>query len=746
MAGHRLDRMQIRADVLRHWLPLWALRLACTASQLAARCGVDKTTMSRWWTGKRGTSGDLFAEVASRLWHGGGILVPGEVFAVWHASGYDWRVALAELEEIDITYLRPFVAWLRSWEGQRLEPLRQGVRPPRAFVPRVALLAAVRTSLLQGEGPVILWGMGGAGKTALAAALAGDPAVGGQFWDGVLWATLGPEGRPDEVLRAWHGLLRLPEAPEKDPLRLARQIADHLSQPGRRYLVVLDDLWSDEPLALLPEVRPPHALLVTTRDRQLIAAWPDSRPDLVPPMSQGEALTLLDRVDCQLRPDVGSEIVGLVENHPLALSLVATLIRLRGQGAVLAQMRAAEVRLAALQLSPVTDRSRSVRLALDLSYNALPPTQQALFRRLGVFPAGADFAVPPVAALCPLLPDASPAALQFAEVSGVLAGLADRGLLNRLNDDEEPARWRLHGLVHDYARWQLKQRGEWDAVRADFVGYYVGLAGELGARPDVCGAQLTAEWPNLRGAFDDAWESAAYDLCALLMMHLHSWLLLTGRFAELQLWLARLGEIEGALSPVVAGWFHHAGTRLALARRDHEEALRRCALVLANVAVEDRLKVFVCLEFVGPALERKDLAAAAAFLAEGRRWAGDMNDGDLTIAVCKAAARLALVQGDWPAAAQQIALAGFAAHEHDRPLEVVEALRWQAGLLGELGAGDEALAALEAAWLASQEQGAPTLEWNALLELLPLVAARGDKTLADRLGERLRELEQRQTR
>ena len=59
-------------------------------------------------------------------------------------------------------------------------------------------------------------------------------------------------------------LLRLPETPEKDPLRLGRPIADHLAQPGRRYLVVLDDLWSEEPLALLPEVASPHALLVTT--------------------------------------------------------------------------------------------------------------------------------------------------------------------------------------------------------------------------------------------------------------------------------------------------------------------------------------------------------------------------------------------------------------------------------------------------------------------------------------------------
>ncbi len=74
----------------------------------------------------------------------------------------------------------------------------------------------------------------------------------------------------------------------------------------------------------------------------------------------------------------------------------------------------------------------------------------------------------------------------------------------------------------------------------------------------------------------------------------------------------------------------------------------------------------------------------------------------------------------------------------------MEALRWQAALLEELGAGDAALAAFEVVQLALQEQGASTLEWNALLETLPLAAAKGDSALIDRLETRRRELEQRQ--
>lgn len=732
--------MQIRAEVLARWLPRWAGRLDCSASELAALAGVDKTTLSRWWNGKRGTTGELFAEVAQRLWQGGALRLPGEVFAVWHESGHDWPTSLEELAARDVAHLRPFVEWLRTAESQRIEPLRQGLRTPRSFVERPALFKSPAAALLGGSGPVVLWGMAGVGKTTLATALACDPSVGGQFWDGVLWVSLGPDARAEDALRASQRLLRLPE---REPIQWARAIGEHLVQPGRRYLLVLDDLWSDEQLSLLPNVALPHALLVTTRDRQLAAAWPDSELVHVSSMLEEESEVLLERAGCQLSAETRREIARLVENHPLALALVATLVRLRGESSVLMQLRSADVRLAALQLSPATDRSRSVRLALDLSYQALPPAEQALFRRLGVFPPGADFALPPVTALCPMLPGESPVDLLLAETRSVLAGLADRGLLTSVDEAAEHPRWRLHALVHDYSRWQLKQRGEWDEACAAFVGYYVGLAGELGARLDVYGAQLTAEWPNLRGAFEYASEREQHDLCALLMMHLHSWLLVTARFGELRQWLARLEGIADTLSPIALGWLHHAAARLALARRGYEEALRLRALVVANTAVEDRLKVFLCLEFVGPALERNDPDSAAAFLIEGRDWAGEEADGDITIAICKAAARLALAQGDWPAAAQQIALAGFAARERGRLLEVVEALRWQAALLEELGAGDEALAALEAVQLALQAQGAKALGWNALLELARLTQVQGDETLAQQIGERLRELEQR---
>jgi hypothetical protein len=277
-------------------------------------------------------------------------------------------------------------------------------------------------------------------------------------------------------------------------------------------------------------------------------------------------------------------------------------------------------------------------------------------------------------------------------------------------------------------------------VRADFVGYYVGLGGELGARPDVYGTQLTAESANLRGAFEHAWEREAFDLCALLMMHLHSWLLLTGRFGEIRHWLARLTSVEAALSLVAIGWLHHVGTRLALAVGDYEGAQRQRASVLANEAVENRLKALLCLEFVGPALVRNDQAAATAFLAEGRRWAGNLNDGDVAIALCKAAARLALAQSDWPAVAQQIVLAGFAAHEHSRPLEIIEALRWQAALLEALGEDAEAVECWELARHAAREQGASVTEYNLILVMIPLAARRNHGALLCELAERVGEL------
>ncbi len=164
-------------------------------------------------------------------------------------------------------------------------------------------------------------------------------------------------------------------------------------------------------------------------------------------------------------------------------------------------------------------------------------------------------------------------------------------------------------------------------------------------------------------------------------------------------------------------------------------------MVVANEAVENRLKAFLCLELVGPALARNDRPTATEFIAEGRRWAGELSDADITISVCKAAARLALAEGDLGVAERHIALAAFTAHNHGRPIEVVEALRWQAALLTGLGATDWAVGCVRVAWQAAQAGKQRTVESSVLLDLMSLAARKNDSNLLAETLRRLLELQ-----
>lgn len=729
---------RIPGAVLARWLPVWAGRLGLGSSELAEVVHVTPSTMSRWWHGQRGTDPLLLAQMLNCLREAGALDGPGEVAAVWHAAGYDWPALRQLLAAPNAAHLAKFLAWLDEWAAARPEPGGQGARLPRDYVARPELLAAARAALLaEAAAPVVLWGMAGVGKTVLATALGSDPKVRQAFWDGVLWAALGPVPDIPEQLLAWCRLLGLPTAGQSTAVQLQQLIAARLAEPSRRYLLVLDDVWTPEVADLLPAPTPPHGLLITTRDRQLVAAWPGSNLTEVPVMSAVEGGALLGLSGGSPAPAVADEVLALVERHPLAVSLVGKQIKLRGPERVLDQLRAADLRLASLQLSPDLNRTRSVRLALQLSYDALAPADQALFRGLGSFPYGAAFALPPVAAFNPAAGAEAPLSFQLAEVRGRLEGLTDRSLLLIADDDAQTPRWRLHTVVHDYARFLLRQTGAWEAARAAFIDYYLGLAHELGQAPDRYTAQLTAEWPNLAGAFEHAWDAAAYDRCAFLLAGLHSWLLLTGRLAALDGWLARLATVEQDLSEAGRGWLDHARGRRALALGQRDAAARARAAVLANTAVESRLQAFQHFEAAAASLAQGDLAAAVEAFAAGKQLAETLADADVDLALFKTGAQLALAQRDWPAALRQIELAAGIAVEQDRRAEFVDLLRLAGGLCRDLGQPAAALAYLQAAWVGAGQLDAPALELNILVELAPLAAEHGEPGPARVAAERL---------
>jgi DNA-binding SARP family transcriptional activator len=284
-------------------------------------------------------------------------------------------------------------------------------------------------------------GMAGVGKTRLAVHVAHELVRRGQFDEVQLWADLrgfDPESPPVDpagVLEGFLGLLGVPRRMvPADPVQRAALYRDRLA--GRRALVLLDNAADEEQVRPLLPGSPGCLVLVTSR-REL--------PDLdgvssvrLGVFSDTEALSLLGRIAGTGRiaaePEEADRVVRLCGHLPIAVTLAAQ--RLRGRPSWTVATLAGK--LDAARLSELHGRSRAIRAAFDLSYQALPDEVRRVFRLLGLHPAD-DFSPHSVAALA----DREPGAAEE-----ILESLLDEHLLQQAT----PGRYRLHDLLRLYAR------------------------------------------------------------------------------------------------------------------------------------------------------------------------------------------------------------------------------------------------------------------------------------------------------
>ena len=119
---------------------------------------------------------------------------------------------------------------------------------PDRLVERPDLSEAVVAALRAGGGPVALTGMGGAGKSTLAAGACGDRRVRRRFRDGVTWLEAGPGQDPVTLLGDLARRLGLPES--ESGFTTVVQGRDKIAAAlrGKRMLVAADNVWEHGPL------------------------------------------------------------------------------------------------------------------------------------------------------------------------------------------------------------------------------------------------------------------------------------------------------------------------------------------------------------------------------------------------------------------------------------------------------------------------------------------------------------------
>ncbi|MFG1625394.1 BTAD domain-containing putative transcriptional regulator [Kribbella sp. NPDC049227] len=299
-----------------------------------------------------------------------------------------------------------------------------------------ATLTALAAPAAQGRGsqPVVcaIEGMAGVGKTRFAIHAAHDLVRRGWFDEVRLWADLhgfDPQRTPADPGTVLGGFLRqlgVPgwEVPEDLEARAALY-RSHLA--GRRALVLLDNAAFEEQVRPLLPGSGPSLVLITSRRR--LSGLDGVQPIPLDVFTRAEAIALLARIAGPERV-AGHEadaarIASLCGHLPMAITLAAR--RLRGHPTWtlgdLARRLSADV---------------SQEASFNLSYDALPPQRQRVFRRLGLNPG--DQLTPQTAAAL--------SGRSVAEADAHLEALLDEYLLYEV----EPGRYRMHDLVLAYAR------------------------------------------------------------------------------------------------------------------------------------------------------------------------------------------------------------------------------------------------------------------------------------------------------
>jgi WD40 repeat protein len=117
-----------------------------------------------------------------------------------------------------------------------------------------------------------LYGMGGIGKSVMAAALARDDRTARRFPDGVFWVTVGEH--PDLLGLQLDLLARLGVAGDTALPRTVAEATGRLqhAMTDRQVLLVVDDVWSDAAALAFRVTGPRGRLLYTSRDEQVITA------------------------------------------------------------------------------------------------------------------------------------------------------------------------------------------------------------------------------------------------------------------------------------------------------------------------------------------------------------------------------------------------------------------------------------------------------------------------------------------
>jgi predicted ATPase/DNA-binding XRE family transcriptional regulator len=439
--------------------------------------------------------------------------------------------------------------------------------PPTPLLGRGPFSAAVAATLQRADVRLVtLIGPPGVGKTRVALQVAYQ--LQPTLRDGTVFVALAPIRDPDLVLASIVQALGLPEVAHQSFLeRLTAAL--HASE----LLLVLDNF--EQVLAAAPamsellETAPALKVLVTSRaglhlsgEHQMRVpplALPD--PHDLPPLdvlAQVPAVTLFVQRAQAAAPDFAlhatnaaavAAVCQRLDGLPLALELAAARSVLFTPQALLEHLQSP---LAVLTggARDLPTHQQTLRSTIAWSYDLLPPHEQMLFARLGVF--GGSFTSDAVTVICI---GASDGAL---DVLDGLALLLDHSLIQHELSASGEVRLHMLETIREYALEQLAFAQEADSLREHHARYYVQFAEQAevhihGAQQVFWSDRLEQEHENIRAGMSWSLDNSAPDVGLRLVSALWWFWITRGHSLEGQHWCNALLPHVATAAPEVQG-------------------------------------------------------------------------------------------------------------------------------------------------------------------------------------------------
>ncbi|XP_057526340.1 putative disease resistance protein RGA3, partial [Amaranthus tricolor] len=310
---------------------------------------------------------------------------------------------------------------------------------------------------------IVIVGMGGLGKTALAQYIYNDPSI-DEFFELKLWVCVSDVFDVKEITEKILKSVTNSETPKLEMDQLQSRLRNEIGD--KKYFLVLDDVWNDsreewlKMRALLKTGRKGSKILVTTRWSKVatvMCTFPIPPYDLQG-LSKEKSWELFEKLaftpgQAQRMPhlvDIGKEMVRKCANVPLAIRIVGSILYGEDESKWLS--------IRDKNLSKLSDKQKNIMDILKISYHHLASPLKNCFAYCALFPKDYNFNKDVLINLwmaegfIVLAADESMSLEEFGEE--YFLTLLQRGLFQDVQKDE----WgciescKMHDFIHDLAQ------------------------------------------------------------------------------------------------------------------------------------------------------------------------------------------------------------------------------------------------------------------------------------------------------